>query len=428
MVFFDPRSSIFYTRLYSGIARRPSVMTPVSLSFRSFLSDQYEKVFVRPWPIIPSAMVIASLNVFLFAFDRPWTASDGVRNWGDSLFHWLGLVEQPDLLPPLLYSGSVLSFGLLLGGMAAALLSREFAVRLAPLSEIVKGSLGGLLMGWGAMLAFGCNIGGCFSALAALSASGLSMMSGLLIGAFLATRYLIRQNRMLIDQGQIPVETACLAPPKPPPASTSFRRQPIAGFLLVLFLLVAVFLYRQLDYGRLASFLLFGVAFSLVFQRSRFCLVNAFREPFMSGQSEHARAAALALTLNMIGFVVLKSTDLKDASEWIFPSFWQGGLLGGTLFGVGMVLAGGCGAGSIWRAGEGHVKLWLAVFFFATGAAMMRQFLVRTDLIRQLGTALFLPQIVDWSVAVCAVLVLMILWYMLAGWVEQRKQAGVLKT
>jgi uncharacterized protein len=403
-------------------------MTPVSISFRSFLSDQYEKVFVRPWPIIPSAMVIASLNVFLFAFDRPWTASDGMRNWGDSLFHWLGLVEQPDLLPPLLYSGSVLNFGLLLGGMAAALLSREFAVRLAPLSEIVKGSLGGLLMGWGAMLAFGCNIGGFFSALSALSASGLSMMSGLLIGAFLATRYLIRQNRMLIEQGQIPVETACLAPPKPPPPSTSFRRQPIAGFLLVLFLLVAVFLYRQLDYGRLASFLLFGVAFGLVFQRSRFCLVNAFREPFMSGQSEHARAAALALTLNMIGFVVLKSTDLKDASEWIFPSFWQGGLLGGTLFGVGMVLAGGCGAGSIWRAGEGHVKLWLAVFFFATGAAMMRQFLVRTDLIRQLGMALFLPKIVDWSGAVCAVLVLMILWYMLAGWVEQRKQAGILKT
>jgi len=41
--------------------------------------------------------------------------------------------------------------------------------------------------------------------------------------------------------------------------------------------------------------------------------------------------------------------------------------------------------------------------------------------------ALVLPQIVDWSGAVCAVLVLMILWYMLAGWVEQRKQARDLK-
>jgi len=85
----------------------------------------------------------------------------------------------------------------------------------------------------------------------------------------------------------------------------------------------------------------------------------------MSGQSEHARAVALALTFTMIGFAVLKSTDYS--SEWVFPSFWQGSLLGGTLFGDGMVLAGGCGAGSIWRAGEGHVKLWLAIFFLRHG-------------------------------------------------------------
>ena len=64
----------------------------------------------------------------------------------------------------------------------------------------------------------------------------------------------------------------------------------------------------------------------------------------------------------MIGFTILKATDLKDACEWVFPSFWLGALLGGVLFGIGMVIAGGCGAGSLWRAGEGHIKLWVAVF------------------------------------------------------------------
>ena len=361
--------------------------------------------------------MIAVLNVFLFAFDRPWTASDGLRNWGDSLFHWCGLVEQPDLLSPLLYSGSVLNVGLLLGAMAAALLSREFGVRPAPASELIKGSLGGLLMGWGAMLAFGCNIGGFFSALSALSASGLSMMAGLLLGGFFATRYLIRENEKLIDRGQVPVETACLAPPRPAPTSASFRRQPIMGLLLVVFLFGAGFLYHRLDHGRLASFLLFGAAFGLVLQRSRFCLVNAFREPFMSGQSEHARAAALALTLGVIGFTVLNATDLKDASEWVFPSFWQGGLLGGTLF----------GAGSIWRAGEGHAKLGAAVFFFAVGASMMRQFLVGSDLIRRLGSAIFLPNVIGWAGAVWGVVMLMAFWYLLSGWYEVRRQQGALK-
>jgi uncharacterized membrane protein YedE/YeeE len=182
-------------------------------------------------------------------------------------------------------------------------------------------------------------------------------------------------------------------------------------------------LYRQLNYAPQATFLLFGAAFGLVFQRSRFCLVRAFREPFMSGESEHARAAALALVLSLIGFSILKATDLKDATEWVFPSFWAGALAGGTLFGVGMVIAGGCGAGSIWRAGEGHVKLWVAVLFFAIGASATRLLLIRTDLIRQLGSAYFLPNLVGWSSAIWGVIMLMVVWYSLSGWNEYRKRA-----
>jgi uncharacterized protein len=133
-----------------------------SHTFAAYLRAQYANVFSRPWPVIPSALVIAALNVFLFAFDRPWTASDGIRNWGDWLFRLTGVLDQPDLLSPWLYSGSLLNLGLLFGGLSAALLSREFGIRRAPHLELVKGALGGLLIGWGAMLAFGCNIGGFF--------------------------------------------------------------------------------------------------------------------------------------------------------------------------------------------------------------------------------------------------------------------------
>src|ERR671919_2431818 len=121
-----------------------------------------------------------------------------MRNWGDGLLQWVGVIHQPDLLPPLLYSGSVLNLGLLAGGMATAFLSREFGIRRAPTKELITGGLGGLLMGWGAMLAFGCNIGGFFSALSALSASGAGMMAGLCAGAFIGTRYVIRENAKLI--------------------------------------------------------------------------------------------------------------------------------------------------------------------------------------------------------------------------------------
>jgi len=402
-------------------------MTSASPSLASSLHDQYENIFARPWPVIPSALIIAALNVFLFAFDRPWTASDGMRNWGDGLMQAVGIVTQPDLLPPLLYSGSVLNFGLIFGALAAALLSREFAVRPAPPNELFKGALGGLLMGLGAMLSFGCNIGGFFSALSALSLSGVAMMAGLYLGAFAGARFTIRENTRLIAAGQIPFMSTCEAPPRPAPASTSYRFQPALGLLLLLTVAGAASLYKQAGHTRLGMFLLFGAAFGVVFQRSRFCLLRAFREPFMTGECEHARAGALALTLSMIGFAILKGTDLKDGGEWVFPSFWQGSLFGGTLFGFGMVIAGGCGAGSLWRAGEGHIKLWIAVLFFALGASAMRQWLVRTDLIRRLGSAVFLPDEIGWVGAAWSVVLLMVLWYLLTGWNEQRKSAGLLK-
>ncbi|MBM4296605.1 MAG: hypothetical protein FJ143_02580 [Deltaproteobacteria bacterium] len=395
--------------------------------FEEFLREQYDRTWSRPWPVLPSALVLAALNVFLFAFDRPWTASDGLRNWGDSLFKLLGIIDQPDLLPPQLYSGSLLNFGLIAGGLIAALLGREFAVRPAPPREMVKGALGGLLMGAGAMLSFGCNIGGFFSALSALSLSGIGMMAGLLIGGFAATRVIIWERVRLIEKGQLGFISPCEAPPRPAPASRSFIIQPRAGALLLAVVLALGALYQLSGHGRLAVFLYFGVAFGVIFQRSRFCLVNAFREPFLSGQSEHSRAAALALGLSMIGFAILKAGDLKDATEWVFPSFWLGSLLGGTIFGFGMMLAEGCGAGTLWRVGEGHVKLWIALVFFAIGASVTRLLLVQTDWIRQLGSAQFLPNLIGWSGAIVGVAALMLVWYLIAAWNEQRRQIGVLK-
>ena len=149
----------------------------------SSFAPQYAALFARPWVVWGAAVLMATLNVFLFAFDRPWTASDGLRNWGDWMLTGAGLVRRADLLPPWLYSGSILNIGVIVGGTLAALLSREFAIRVPPAPELAKGATGGLLMGVGAVLAFGCNIGGFFSATSALSLSGLGMMLGLGAGA-----------------------------------------------------------------------------------------------------------------------------------------------------------------------------------------------------------------------------------------------------
>ncbi|HEU4369930.1 MAG TPA: YeeE/YedE thiosulfate transporter family protein [Methylomirabilota bacterium] len=384
------------------------------------LSAQYAAVFGRPWPVWGAALLVATINVFLFAFDRPWTASDGLRNWGDWALTGLGLAHRPDLVAPWLYSGSLLNLGVLLGGLAAALLSREFAIRVPPRGELVKGTGGGVLMGVGAMLAFGCNVGGFFSAVSALSLSGFGMMLGLGLGAFLGLRYLMweMERRPAWSSGTARVWGA--------PAAARPSRQPVAGVLLVAGLLVLPFLYVRTGYHAQGVFLLFGVAFGVVFQRSRFCLVRAFREPFMTGDAEHTRAAALALAVSMLGFAILKFADLKDRGDWVFPGAGVGALAGGTLFGVGMTLAGGCGAGSIWRAGEGQVKLWAALAGFALGASLARLALVQAGALGKLGWAVFLPSALGWGAAIVLTLAVLAAWALLATWNEDARIVSAL--
>ncbi len=373
--------------------------------------QHFDLLFGRPWPVWGAAVLIAVTNVFLFAFDRPFTASDGVRNWGDWALTGLGVLSRPDLIAPWLYSGSLLNLGVIVGALAAALLSREFAIRVPVRGELVKGAVGGLMLGAGAMLALGCNIGGFFSAVSALSLSGLGMMAGLFVGAIVGLRYLVWElgHRPAWSSGRGAIFLA---------ARKGSAAQPVAGALVLLALLALPFLYTQAGHGPRGLFLVFGAAFGFVFQRSRLCLVRAFREPFMTGDGEHTRAAALAIVISMLGFTVLKFTDLKDKGEWVFPAAGAGALLGGLIFGVGMVLAGGCGSGSIWRVGEGQMKLLAAVVTFSLGASLTRLALTQSGLQQKLGAAVFMPAWVGWAGAIFLVIAVMAAWAAFATWNE----------
>jgi len=281
-----------------------------------------------------------------------------------------------------------------------------------PRGEAIKGAGGGLLMGAGAILAFGCNIGGFFSAVSALSLAGFAMMLGLGLGAFLGLRYLVweLERRPAWSSGRARVWGA--------PAAEAPSRQPLAGALLAAALLATPFLYARTGYAPQGIFLLFGAVFGVIFQRSRFCLVRAFREPFMTGDAEHTRAAALALAVSVLGFAILKATDLKDKGDWVFAAAGPGALLGGTLFGIGMTLAGGCGAGAIWRAGEGQVKLWLTLLTFALGASLTRLAVAQAGLLGRLGWAVFLPSALGWGGSLALTLAILAGWALLATWNE----------
>ena len=384
---------------------------------RAAFTAGYAKIFGQQWPVWVGGILFGAVNVFLFAFEKPWTASDGVRNWGDWFFNSVGLTDRV-IITPHLYSTSVLNFGIIGGALAAALLARQFKVRMAPPWELFKGLVGGCFMGIGSALAFGCNIGGFFSATAALSMAGLVMMAGLMAGAVLGLKLLDWEVSYL----RLPAWAERLPPAKQTSAGDSGRYQPWWGLAVLILGLGLAFLYDSEDYATRGGFLLFGVVIGLFMQRTRFCFVRAFREPFMTGNGDATKAVAIAVIIAATGFTILKWTDLREWDTQVSSAFWLGSLLGGFIFGLGMSMSGGCATGSLWRAGEGHVKLWVAVIAFGLSGSLFRGWMADSGIINRLGEPVFLPDLIGFKMALASVIAIMCIWYVLAAWNEVKRK------
>ena len=388
------------------------------MSLRGKLSEDYATIFKKTWPAWVGGLSIGIINVFLFMFDRPWSTLDGVLNWGSwTLGNTVGLVSPADLSPFLRF-GSVINIGLLVGAFFSALLAGQFGIRIGPNRELFKGLLGGTLIGTGAALVRGCNIGGFFSGTSALGMHGLGMAVGLAIGAFVGVRLTVWEMENIT-----------------PPKITSSKRfstllandtvQPYVGLLVLIGIVAGAFLYLQAGHINLAMLLLGGAVLGVVSQRSRICFVRAFREPFLTGHTDHTKAMLLGLLVSIIGFSIVKYMaaefwfyDLPD-DGFVRPTFWLGSLVGGIIFGVGMVLAGGCGGGTIWRVSEGHVKLWMALIGYIVSAALVNQWLQRSGVIDRLGEAVFLPDAVgSWTLAMIIMFSILLVWYILVQWNE----------
>ena len=379
----------------------------------------YDAIFGKQWPIWVGGILFGMINVFMFAFERPWSSANGIRNWGNWFFNSLEVTDIT-IISPHLFSTSLLNFGIIGGAFASALLAKQFQVRMAPTRELIKGLMGGTLMGIGSALSFGCNIGGFFSATSALSLAGPAMMIGLIVGSFLGLKLLVWEITYLSPA--VLKKSASSSQGE----TSSNSQQPLIGFIIILIALGLAFTYDHFDYSTRGGFLVFGVIIGILMQRTRFCFVRAFRDPFMTGESEATRAVAMAVVIGAIGFSILKWTDLKDWDVFVSPGFWTGSLIGGTVFGLGMSLSGGCGTSSLWRAGEGQIKLWFSLVAFALSGSLFRDWLDQSGWLQKIGEPVFLPDFMSWSMALVVVVLIMALWYIIAVWNDVHKKFVVI--
>ena len=139
-----------------------------------------------PWPLLMGAVALALLNFATLALaGRPWGITSAFALWGAKAYELIGgdvsqwgYWQAPGNAAALQASvwsdiTTVMNVGIILGAMAAATLAGRFAPSLRiPLGSVMAAVIGGLMLGYGARLAFGCNIGAYFSGIASGSLHG----------------------------------------------------------------------------------------------------------------------------------------------------------------------------------------------------------------------------------------------------------------
>ncbi len=121
-----------------------------------------------------------------------------------------------------------------------------------------------------------------------------------------------------------------------------------------------------MDLSVLYGFLV-GVFFGYILQRGRLCFNSAIRDVRYLTDNFLMKAVALALGLNALLFTLMAQIGvIKLVPLSLMP---VGNIVGGLLFGLGMVLVGGCASGVTYRVGEGMTTAWLGALFFGLFAA-----------------------------------------------------------
>jgi uncharacterized membrane protein YedE/YeeE len=172
-----------------------------------------------PWPLVLGAVALALLNFATLSIaGRPWGITSAFALWGAKGAQLIGIDptawaywQTPGNAKALAESvfadiTSVMDFGIIAGAMLASSLAGRFAPSLdIPLRSVLAAVIGGLLLGYGARIAYGCNIGAYFSGIASGSLHGylwaVAAFAGNVIGVRLRPWFFFEKKILLRNDG-----------------------------------------------------------------------------------------------------------------------------------------------------------------------------------------------------------------------------------
>lgn len=242
-------------------------------------------------------------------------------------------------------------WGMFIGALIMILLSNNFKIRVPRQKRrYVQGFIGGIIAGFGARLALGCNLAAFFTGVPQFSFHSWIFMIATALGTYGGVKivnWAWWKGKPMLTKGNAAS-----------PAAVSRTVQPLIGIVLALGyagLIVYFFITGRTMLGLAAAF---GAAFGILIERGQICFTSAFRDLWISGRATMTKAIIIGMAISTVAtLIILLVCGMDPITKISAPSTF----VGGVLFGIGIVLAGGCETGMMYRLMEGQI-VFLPVF------------------------------------------------------------------
>ena len=352
----------------------------------SALSSFRERYLLRFWSPLPTLVALGVISAYYFAMTGTfWAVTGEFTRWGGHVLSWFGLQPQEWSYfkiiglqgTPLDRIDGVMIIGMFLGALVCALWAGNVSLRW-PTSKrrLLQGLIGGGIAGFGARLAMGCNLAAFFTGIPMFSVHAWAFMFSTVIGAWFGVKI------SLLPFLRIPLKVGGKAAALPSAEALARRAKLQWRLGMGVLVLAALFAAWRFEVSLvLGMACLFGLLFGGLIERAQICFTSAARDLWTTGRTQAATGILLGMAVACLGTFGAIQLGLPPKIFWMGPN----AVIGGVLFGIGIVLAGGCETGWMYRSMEGQVHFWVVGVGNVIGGTLVAVFW------DQLGTSLALP-------------------------------------
>ena len=317
-----------------------------------------QQYLIRFWAPMPAVIAAGILSTYYFGLTGTfWAVTGEFTRWGGHLLQLVG--ANPETWgyfkviglqgSPLDRIDGMMIIGMFGGCIAAALWANNVKLRM-PQSRIriAQALIGGIIAGFGARLAMGCNLAAFFTGIPQFSLHAWFFALATAAGSYFGARF------TLLPMFRIPVKLKKVDKASSVKQDENQARRRFRIGMLVFAAIIGWGLLTMFNAPKLGIAMLCGVGFGLLIERAQICFTSAFRDMWITGRTHMAKAIILGMAVSAIGIYSYVQLGVPPKIMWAGPN----AVIGGLLFGFGIVLAGGCETGWMYRAVEGQVHFW----------------------------------------------------------------------